>query len=103
MTSAGCSEQSGDWLAILEQVLGPAVVIGEGCGGVDTQDAVQRCQHVLHSDRTADDALAASVGGADHLAGLQPTSRNPEKTCFRPVAAAIGRHIADARRSAELT
>src|SRR5262249_57821984 len=98
----GSPEQLGHRLAVLEDVLGTAVVVAEGSGGVDAKDVVQRCQHVLHPDRLADDALAAGVGSADDLAGLQPAASDPEKTCLWPVTPPVRRHVAHARRAAEL-
>src|SRR2546423_2161178 len=87
-------QQPGDRLAFLQYILRPAVVVGEGRAGIDAQDAVQGCQHVLHPDGIADDTLAACVGGAEDLAGLQPAAGDPQESCLRPVAPSVGRGVA---------
>src|SRR2546423_1384593 len=83
--SLGSAEQFVPRLAVLQHVLRLAVVVSQGCGGVDPENLVQRCQHVLHPDRLADDALAAGIGGANDLAGLQAAAGHPEETSVRPV------------------
>src|SRR5262249_1782897 len=57
---------------------------------------------ILHPDRPGDDPLAAGVGGADDLAGLQAAAGDPEETRFWPVAPSVRRLVADPRGAAEL-
>src|SRR6266496_3065801 len=87
-------------LAVLQQVLRTAVVVGNCRGGIYPKDVVERRQDVLRGIGTGDRVFAAGVGRANVLSHLQPTAREEHAARCRPVVAAT--EFVDAGRAPEL-
>src|SRR5207247_1431871 len=77
-----------DDVAVFEQILWPAAVVGNGGRRVDTQHVIKRGQHVLRAIRTGDRIFAEFVSGADVLPHLQPAAGEEYGASARPVIAA---------------
>src|SRR5258706_4378419 len=88
---AECSAASDQWLdhiAIFQQILRPAAVVGDGGGGIDAQDVIEGGEDVLGVVGAGDGVFAQFVGGADVLAHFQAAAAEENGAGVGPVAAA---------------
>ena len=65
---ANKSQQWLDHIAVFEQILRPAAVVGDGCCRINAQDVIKSSQDVLRAVGAGDRIFAKFVGGADVLA-----------------------------------
>src|SRR6266404_5878212 len=68
------SDQFDHRLAVLQQILWTAIVVGNCRGGIDSENVVERRQNVLRCVGTGRRVLAAGIGRANVLAHLQPAA-----------------------------
>ena len=94
-------EKFRDRLAVVEDIHGSAVAVGESLRGIDAQGVVEGAEHLGHVQGPILGIFAAAAGGADGLTHLQAAARHQGGHDRRPVipAAVV---IVDLRRSAEL-
>ena len=75
-------------LAVIEEVLGAAVEVGEFYFEVDAEDAVDRAHDVLEADLAVDRAFGTRVGFADDLAHCQVATEEGGAAGVGPVFSA---------------
>src|SRR5260221_14399101 len=92
-----------DRLLPIEEELRPTGMIGESRGEVDAQKLVERGEDVGRSERAPLGTFGASVGFADVLACSQPAAPQQGEAGAWPMAATVGRDVADARPTTEIS
>src|SRR6266851_1000488 len=98
---AGESKEFRYWLAVVEDVHGPAVAVGESLAGIDSQGVVESAEHLGGLDGPIFGMLAAAAGTADGLTHLQAAASHQSRHNRRPVvpSAVV---VVDLGRAAEL-